>query len=67
LYAFYQYGRDERLYEYENLSWKVDFMTIVAHLGMDLLLLDWVFNSIEFTFSIYNLGPLLTQMGLFAL
>ena len=55
------------MYEYENLSWKVDFMTVVAHLGMDMLLIDWVFNSIEFRFNIYNILPILTQIGLFAL
>ncbi len=57
LYAFYQYGRDDQDYEYEMLSWKVDFMTVVAHLGMDLLILDWLFNSIEFNFNIYTIVP----------
>lgn len=41
------------------LSWKVDFMTVVAHLGMDLLILDWLINSIEFTINLYILVPAL--------
>ena len=57
LYAFYQYGRDEHVYEYEMLSWKVDFMTVVAHLGMDLLILDWLLNCIEFTLNFYTFVP----------
>jgi hypothetical protein len=57
LYAFYQFGRDDQVYEYEMLSWKVDFMTVVAHLGMDLLILDWLLNSIEFTLNPYNFVP----------
>ena len=42
-------------------------MTVVAHLGMDLLILDWLLNSIEFTFNVYNFIPALVQAGLFAI